>query len=262
MDWLLALSPIVERGIGPITIVAGVFARLSTLVYLLPGLGERFFSPRIRLAAAGAMTLVATPVVLAGAAGAPESPAGIASMLAAEAIAGAIIGFSIRVAIFTLQTAGVIAAQHLSLAQLFSATLDDQPEPPFATLFMIAGIALAVSAGLHFKAVAAIAVSYEVMPFGVFPGASDAGRWAADRVAWSFASAFSLAMPFVILGFIYTLAMGAANRAMPQLAVAFVGAPAATLAGLGMLAVATPIILGVWLDLVDAIFATLMGSGR
>lgn len=262
MEYLITLAPLIERALGPIAIVAGVFTRLSALVFFLPGLAERTVSPRIRLTAAMAMTLIVTPVVLAASPVAPETPALIALTLGAEAVAGAIIGFSIRVAIFALQTAATMAAQHLSLAQLFAATLDDLPEPIFATLFMFAGVALAVAAGVHFKAVGAIAVSYEVMPFGVYPGASDAGRWAADRAGWAFMAAFSLAMPFVILGFIYTLAMGAANRAMPQLAVAFVGAPASTLAGLVMMAMTAPVLLGVWLDMVDAIFTTLMGAGR
>lgn len=36
------------------------------------------------------------------------------------------------------------------------------------------------------------------------------------------------------------------NRAMPQLSVAFVGAPALTLAGIGLMVIVLPVGLGIW----------------
>ena len=174
-------------------------------------------------------------------------------MFAAEAVCGALIGFSIRVAIFAIQTAGAIIAQSLSLAQLFGSGLTMEPESPIATLLMVAGVVLAVSTGLHFKAIGVLLISYDVMPLGLFPGASETGQWAADRAGFAFASALSLALPFIVLGFVYNLAIGAANRAMPQLMVAFVGIPAVTFAGLALLALSAPVLLDVWLGMVDDI---------
>lgn len=260
MDLLETLAPLAALGSGPIEIIAGVFARISALLFFLPGMGERFVNVRIRLGAAMAIAVVLAPIVLAHGPIAPATPSALTLALAAEAISGALIGFSIRIAIYILQTAGAIAAQHTSLSQIFGAGLEDQAEPPIAILLTITGVALAVVTGIHFKAIGALAVSYEVMPFGVFPGADEAGAWAADRAAFAFSSALALALPFVVMGFVYNLAIGAANRAMPQLMVAFVGAPAITLAGLVMLAISAPVIFGVWLKTVDVIFATLMGA--
>lgn len=260
MEVIEALKPLVEIGVGPIAIVAGVLMRLSALMFFLPGMGERSVSPRIRLAAALALTLVLTPLVLAAGPTPPETPSALALMLCAEAVCGMLIGFSIRIAVYLVQIAGTIAAQHLSLSQIFGGTLDDQPEPPVTTLLVVAAIAFAVSAGVHFKAVAALAASYEVMPLGTFPGAAEAGRWAVDRAGFAFAAAFGLALPFVVLGFMYYLAIGAANRAMPQLMVAFVGAPAITLGGLALLAATAPLLLVAWGGMVDRILATLLGA--
>lgn len=243
-------------GFPAVAVVAGIFTRLSALAFFLPGLGERTVPIRVRLAVAMAMTLVLTPAV-AGEAVPPVTASQAAFLLAAEAVAGALLGFSIRIAIFTLQTAGTIASQSLSLGQLFTTSMEFQPEPPIATLLMMAGVVLAVSSGLHFEAVRVLILSFDVMPLGVFPGSSETGEWAADRAAFSFAAALSLAMPFVVLGFIYNLAIGAANRAMPQLMVAFVGIPAITLAGLVLLAMAAPVILGAWMDLFQDIMGTL-----
>ncbi|MFY8145461.1 MAG: flagellar biosynthetic protein FliR, partial [Rhodobacter sp.] len=45
------------------------------------------------------------------------------------------------------------------------------------------------------------------------------------------------------------------NRAMPQLMVAFVGAPALTAGGLVLLALSTPLALAVWLAALNGFFA-------
>lgn len=262
MDILDMLAPLTALGLGPIAIAAGVFTRISTMVFFLPGLGEKAVATRIRLGAAFAIALVLTPIVLAQKPVAPETVSGLVMTIAAEAVAGALIGFAIRIGIFVIETAGAIASQSQSLSQLFTGGLNATPETPIASLFVFAAIAVALSTGLHFKAVAALAYSYDVMPFGVFPGAGDAGQWAADRTAFAFSAALALALPFVMLGFIYNLAIGAANRAMPQLMVAFVGAPAVTLAGLVLLALTTPLLLGSWMSLVDGILRDLLGLAQ
>lgn len=260
MEFLDALAPLERLTNAPIAIFFGVFARLSALVFFLPGLGEQAISPRVRLGVALATALVLTPIVLASGAVAPETPAGAAALVAAEALSGAVIGFSIRVAVFALQMAGVIIAQTLSLAQAFDTGLNGEAEPVMATLLTMAGVTLAIASGLHFEAVRALALSYEVMPFGVFPGAGEAGGWAADRAAFAFSAALGLSMPFVVLAFIYNLAIGAANRAMPSLSVAFVGAPAITLASLALLAVAATPILSAWMKLMAATLTTVTGG--
>ena len=54
---------------------------------------------------------------------------------------------------------------------------------------------------------------------------------------------------------LYNLALGAINKAMPQLMVAFVGAPVITAGGLLILCISSPLILTVWLDALDTFMA-------
>lgn len=259
MEVLNALPVLSNLTMPVIALVAAVFTRISALAMLLPGLGEQGVPVRPRLAVAMAVALILTPLVINSVAP-PQTVSAAAAMIAAEAVAGALIGFSIRIAIFTLQTAGSIASQTLSLAQLFGSSIDHEMASPIGTLLMFVGIVLAVSTGLHFETVRVLALSFDIMPLGAFPGASDTGQWAAERAAFSFAAALSLALPFVLLGFVYNLAIGAANRAMPQLMVAFVGVPAVTLAGMMLLALTAPVLLGVWLDMLNDIIRTLLGE--
>ena len=258
MDPLLTFAGLTNISVPAIIIVAAIFTRISALVFFLPGLGEQTISMRVRLGGAFAVTMVVAPAVFTLGA-APTSPSSIAVMLAAEAVSGALIGFSIRVAIFAIQTAGSIASQSLSLAQLFGTGLDAQMETPISMILTFAAVVLAVSSGLHFQAVSVLILTYEVLPFGMFPGSGETGEWVSERAAISFAVAVSLALPFVALGFLYNMAIGAANRAMPQLMVAFVGVPAVTFAGMALFAMSAPYLLGAWLDFMQRCIAGLMG---
>ena len=239
--------------------IVAIFTRISALVFFLPGLGEQIIPIRVRLTVAMAITIILAPLLITGTQ-APLTVSATAAIFAAEALSGALIGFSIRIAIFTIQTAGSIISQSMSLSQLFGSSIDVQPESPIGTLLMFVATVIAVSSGLHFEAVRVLIISFEILPLGEFPGASETGQWASERAAYSFAAALSLSLPFVLLGFIYNLAIGAANRAMPQLMVAFIGVPAITLAGLVMLALTAPILLDVWIGMMDDIILTLLGG--
>ena len=105
-----------------------------------------------------------------------------------------------------------------------------------------------------------MARSYEILPMGLPVPAADVAAWGTARVAQAFALGFSLAAPFVIAAFAYNLALGAINRAMPQLMVAFIGAPAITAGGLLILMLAAPVILHFWIGRMDLALADPLGA--
>ncbi len=251
-DYLDALAEAAALGIPYLFVWFGVFVRISLVAVLAPGLGERFMPSRVRLAAALALSAIVTPGLSVDAA-ALRSPAEVdAALLIAtalsEAAAGFVIGFALRIMIFGLQIAGAIVAQHLSLSQIFGASVSFNAESPFGSILTFAGVCLVVIAGGHFHLAGALLTTYDALPFGLFPGFAEGGGWSAGRVASAFTMALGLSAPFVIVGLIYSLALAAASRAMPQLSAAFVGAPAITFAGLLLFAVTAPIMLLEWLD--------------
>jgi flagellar biosynthetic protein FliR len=99
-------------------------------------------------------------------------------------------------------------------------------------------------------------LSYDILPAGGLPDPGAAADWNLELVSRTFSLAFSLAAPFVIASMIYNLALGAINRAMPQLMVSMVGAPALTLGALVLLAMATPVLLAVWLQSFETFLAS------
>jgi flagellar biosynthetic protein FliR len=185
-----------------------------------------------------------------------EGLAAFGSMLVAETTAGLLIGFSLRVAVFILQIFGAVAAQSLSMTQLFGPGLGHDQESPLATIFIAAGLALACAAGLHIKVAVAAAETYDVIPFGAVANAGAAATHVVNEASAAFSIAFGLSAPFVLLGMAYAAALAAANRAMPQMAAVFVGAPAITLAGLTLVAGASWAVLSRWSEVSAGLFVS------
>lgn len=253
---LEALTRYLDIAENAVLLIAAVFVRIGAIVFLLPGVGERMVSIRIKLLVAIAFALATWPLLPQAAreAGMALNPTvgEMALAFMAEAVCGLVIGFGIRLLIFALQTAGTLASQSLSINQMFGAGVAPDPEPSVATLLTLAGIALALNLGLHVKAVSLMAVSYQIMPLGEFPLPDDVAQWATARVGQAFGLAVSLALPFLIISFGYNLALGFINRAMPQMMVSFVGLPLITWAGIMLLMIVASATLTVWHGHMDA----------
>ncbi|MEZ5715417.1 MAG: flagellar biosynthetic protein FliR [Paracoccaceae bacterium] len=220
------------------------FLRIGPAVALLPAFGEQSVPMRVRLVLALAFTMICAPV-------APPAPIvpenGAVFLLLAETAVGLTLGIGIRMFVMALQTAGSMAAQATSLAQIFGGAASE-PMPAIGHVLVIAALALAVMSGLHVRAVELLIWSYDMFPMGRFPAAAALSDWGIHQVSHAFSLAFSLAAPFVIVSVLYNLTLGVINRAMPQLMVAFVGAPVITAGGLFLLFLLAPLIVTRWHD--------------
>jgi flagellar biosynthetic protein FliR len=218
-----------------------VFVRVGGVMALLPGFGEQSVPARVRIVLTLAFTAIVAP-----AATMPDGPPAVPTLLS-EAGVGLLLGSGFRMFVIALQTAGAIAAQATSLSQIFGGVGAD-PQPAIGNLLVVAGLAVAVTLGLHVRVAEGLILSYAVIPPGQLPSGSDVAQWGLAQVTRAFSLAFSLAAPFMIASLIYNAALGIINRAMPQLMVAFVGAPALTAGGLVLLAVVSPVLLAAWAD--------------
>lgn len=224
-----------------------VFLRVGAIAALLPGFGENSVSVRVKLATAMAFTMIVAPAVSE----IPDFSEGrFGTLVFSESLSGALLGVGVRLFILALQTAGTIAAQSTSLSQILGSAGVD-PMPAMGHFLVIGSICLAVTMGLHIKAAHLMIVSYEILPIGFFTPGEAIADWGLDQIRLAFQLAFTLAAPFVILSLLYNLVLGVINKAMPQLMVAFVGAPLITFGGLFMLFLTAPVMLEVWLSGLD-----------
>lgn len=240
-----ALTALAELGQATLLTALAVFLRVGAAMALLPAFGERSLPERVRLALALAFTAIVGPAVAPTLAPLAQGQPGPPFWLGAEVLAGLALGAVIRLFVMALNMAGAIAAQSTSLSQIFGGAAAD-PLPAMGHILIVGGLALAVLFGLHVRIAELLIASYDVFPPGHLPGATLVADWGRGHIARAFALAFTLAAPFVIASLIYNVALGVINRAMPQLMVAFVGAPAITAGGLILLALTAPMLLESW----------------
>lgn len=229
-----------------------VFLRVSALVSLMPAFGAQAVPSRVKLGAALAFTLIIAPAV-----NAPNFPMSFEIIIwisLTEIAAGILLGIGLRLFILALQTAGSIAAQSTSLAQVLGGAMAE-PVPAMGHILVMGGLALALMTGLHVRVAEMVIFSYEMLPMGAFPNGSDVSEWGLDQIRRAFSLAFTLAAPFVVLSVLYNVALGVINKAMPQLMVAFVGAPLITAGGLMLLCLAAPVLISTWLDALHSFIA-------
>ncbi|MBF9042650.1 type III secretion protein [Rhodobacterales bacterium HKCCE4037] len=233
-----------------------VFLRVGACFLVLPAFGEQMIPMRVRLGAALAFTVFLTAAVQGLIVDDGLIPPVIAFV--SEPIAGLILGLALRLLVHALQIAGTIAAQSTSLSQIMGGATPD-PLPAMGAILMLGGLTLAVISGLHIHLVETFIRSYDLLPFGQMPGPRDFAGWGVAQVSHSFSLAMSLAAPFLIASLVYNVALGVINKAMPQLMVAFVGAPAITWGGLVLLLLTTPFILPIWLNAFEGALAAPLG---
>jgi flagellar biosynthetic protein FliR len=205
------------------------FARVGTLIMLMPGVGEQMVSPRMRLAFALLTTLVLFPSVRP-LLGGTEGVAGprLIGLLFAETIVGLVLGLSVRMVLAALQTAGLIISQQLGLA--YAMTVDPSyggQQAALGNFLSLLGVTLIFAADLHHLAIEGLAQSYVVLPPDGIPAFSE---------------------PFIAFGLLFNLGLGVLSRLMPQLQVFFLAVPASVLIGMLILMGSLGVMMGVFLD--------------
>lgn len=257
VDLITALTALAEQAQVWFAAAALVFLRVGAVFALVPAFGEQMVPMRARLAGSIAMGIVVAPAVLDRLPPPPSSPLRYALFAGAETLNGFLLAMALRLMIMALQMAGTKAAQATSLSQAFGGSVD--PQPATARILTLAGLALMVMMGLPEILAQLIVLSYDVLPAGVWPQPASVAEWGIGRISHAFALSFTLAAPFVIGAGLYNLALGAINRAMPQLMVAFVGAPALTFGGLVLLMIAAPMMLQVWTGTLQEVLTDPLG---
>ncbi|MEM8538249.1 MAG: flagellar biosynthetic protein FliR [Pseudomonadota bacterium] len=252
MDDLAAILPI---GQATLWIGLAVFIRVGAVMAVLPAFGDQPVPTRVRLTLALMFTLVVAPAVAPDLPPMPATTLGMAAGLGPEVLTGLFFGIFLRFFILVLQIAGTMAAQSVSLSQIFGGTQVVDPQPAIGHILVVGGTALAALMGLHVQAAAYMINSYMMVPFGTAFAPSVLVEVGIAEVSRCFALAFTLAAPFLIATLIYNLVLGVINKAMPQLMVSFVGAPALTAGGLFLFFLTAPLMLSLWMHAFSAFMA-------
>ncbi|PVB59911.1 flagellar biosynthetic protein FliR [Labrenzia sp. 011] len=214
-----------------------MFARLGTMVMLLPALGESAIPMRFRLTIALALTLVLYPV--AGPqypAGLTEEPMRLLLLLGGELAIGFGIGLCAKLITSVLQIAGVIVANQSGMAFALGADIanEGQQGALYGNFLSILGVTLVFVTDSHYLVIAALYDSFEIFPPGLVPPVGDFSRNATEMVAHVFSIAARVSAPFLVVGLVFYFGLGLLNKLMPQMQIFFIAMPVNIAIGLLM----------------------------
>ena len=239
-----------------------IFARVGTMLMLIPALGEQVIPARLRLGFALAFTLVLYPIITPTLPGLPADVAQIVILLAHELAVGLIIGALARVLVMGTQVAGSIIAFQvgLSVAQSADPTNGGIQGAIIGSFLSFLGITLIFATDLHHVALAAIHDSYMIFSPTTPLMFDDAAQLAIETVSGAFVIGVQMSAPFIVFGLVFYLGIGILGRLMPQLQVFFIAMPATISVGLVLLALLLTMMMGWYLMHFEAGMAMFRGA--
>lgn len=239
-------------------ILFAVFCRVGAFFMTAPAFGDFSLSPRLRLAAALAVTAALAPVI---AKSYPDwaQQGGLGTMTAVilgEILAGGFLGLAAKVLMSALNVAGQIIAfqMGLSLAQVFDPTQELQGAIVGGFLAIL-GTTMIFATDLHHMMLMALKDSYVLLAPGALPQFGDMSTAMVETLSAAFSLGLRLAAPFVLFGLVFYVGAGVLNRLMPQAQVFFMLMPANLTLGLMLLMLTTGLLMAVFLDRFEAFLA-------
>jgi flagellar biosynthetic protein FliR len=235
-----------------------MFARIGTMLMLLPGLGEIMVPVRIRLTIALLLTMVLFPLHRAEYAIDLRAPGPVLIALGQELIVGLVLGIAARLTISALQVAGSVIAQQLGLG--FVTAVDPtqgQQGLILGNFLTLLGVTLIFATDLHHLVIAGLHDSYRLFRPGEVPMISDVTTLVTNTVGGAFRVGIQLSGPFLVFGLVFNIALGVLSRLMPQMQVYFVAVPLSIIIGFLILLVVVGAMMAGFLGYVGSVLREL-----
>ncbi len=231
-----------------------VFARIGTMLMLLPGLGEASMSARMRLSVAVVLTAILFPLHRAAYQVDLRAFAPTLSLLGEELLVGAVLGLTARLTISALEVAGSVVAQQLGLANITGVDPSQGQQSVLVGNFLtMLGITLIFATDMHHLVIAALNDSYTLFQPGEVPPLGDVASLLTRTIAAAFRIGVQLAAPFLAFGLLFNVGLAVLSRLIPQMQVFFVGAPLSIMIGLLILFAALATMMTIFLGQVGGV---------
>ncbi|SMF68171.1 flagellar biosynthetic protein FliR [Tistlia consotensis] len=226
-----------------------VFARVGSVVMLIPGIGESYVPARVRLGFAVMLSLLVVPLVSAKLPPAPAAPVSLVVLLLGEIVVGLFLGAIARILLVALGSAGMIIANMTSLANAMVNNLTSQQQGSIAGNFLsLTGLLMVFTLDLHHLSIRAAVDSYMIFPVGGHLPVGDFSETISRMAGESFLLAMKMASPVIATAGIFYLGLGLLARLMPQVQIFFIAIPLQISLGLLVLGLSLPIVMRVFLS--------------
>ena len=204
-----------------------IFTRFGIALMIMPGIGDSFVSPKIRLLFALAISFILTPVLSSHLPAIPGNSGVLLMLLISEAFIGLFIGSVMRILISALDTTGTIVSVQagFSNATLFNPATGAQ-SAMMSAVYSSLGVTILFVADIHHYMLSTVVDSYRIFPAsGAFPDIGSVSEVISKTVSAAFKIGVQLAIPFLIIGTLMYIGLGLLGRLMPQLQVFFLAMP-------------------------------------
>lgn len=238
-----------------------IFARVGSILMLVPALGETVIPARMRLTFALLLSLVLYPLVTPVLPPLPDNVWAMVALLLHEIAIGLVIGIIARIAVSGTQVAGAViaSASGLSVAVAADPVNGGVQGALIGAFLSMLGIALIFATDLHHVAISAIHDSYMIFKVTDPLMFGDAADVIVESVAGAFVIGVQMSAPFIVFGLVFNLGMGILSRLMPQLQVFFLAMPATVGVGLILMALLLSMMMGLYLMHFEGVLAVLRG---
>ncbi len=226
-----------------------VFARIGTMVMLLPGLGEQNISARLRLTIALILAAVLLPLHRNAYHVDPTALGPIIVFLVEEIVIGAVLGLTARLTISALDVAGSVIAQQLGLGFVTAVDpMQGEQGVILGNFLTMLGVTMFFATDMHHLVIFALNDSYTLFEPGELPASGDVAALLTKTVAGAFRIGIQLSAPFLVFGLLFNLGLGLLSRMMPQMQVFFVALPLSILLGFLFMVLVIGSMMGIFLD--------------
>lgn len=214
-----------------------VFARVGTILMLLPAISDEAIPPRIRLLVALAVSVALSGLIAPRVQPEITSFRAIPGLVIAEVLVGLGIGMMMRIMFQSIGAAGAIISYQIGLSSAMVADPAMGGHTTVVSRFLLLAATLAcLSLNIHHLWFAAILKSYQGFPVGALPPAKDFADLAVHTISQSLVLSLSLAAPLVVFGMLFNVGLALVSRITPTLQLFMVLAPLNVLLGVGLLA--------------------------
>ncbi|MBT5242595.1 MAG: flagellar biosynthetic protein FliR [Rhodospirillaceae bacterium] len=239
-----------------------VFARLSVVFLLMPGVSAAYVPTRVRLMLAMLVTLLSLPLVQGYLPPEPDTTAELVKLLFFEVFTGAFIGTVVQMVMAALNLAGLIISRSNGLMNAFVQDPVSNAQSAVVIGFLnIMVVVLIFSTGLHGFMIMAIVDSYSMIAPNEPVLLGDMLNMVASVLNDSFSVGVRIASPFLVYALVFQVTMGIMARLSPQMNIFFVALPIQLMLGFTLLTVALPAMMLVFLNYFDTSLHALLMPG-
>ncbi|MBS0248486.1 MAG: flagellar type III secretion system protein FliR [Proteobacteria bacterium] len=234
------------------------FARIGTMMMVMPGLGESNMPSRVRLTIALLLTAVLLPLHQQAYTVSLNALGPVLVLLFKEIAVGLVLGLTARLALSALQVAGAVVAQQLGLGFVTAVDPTQNQQGLLVGNFLtVLGVAMIFATDMHYLVIKALNDSYMIFAPGELPLSGDVAKHITNVIATSFKIGIQLSAPFLVFGLIFNLGLGVLSRLMPQMQVFFIGLPLSILLGLFLLALVIAAMMGTFTGYIESVLLEL-----